>query len=119
MEENLWVTIVLACLGSSGFFAVVQMLLGRVFKKNDDRDELTQVIKSLKEDIREIQRDCKRQQLLTVMYHNPTNVDTILEIARVYFLELGGNWYVESEFQKWAKAQNVDLPRWFRDFARK
>lgn len=108
------VTLIVGLLGGGSIATLVQFF----FKRHDDRnDELADIKKELayiRSEIKESQRDRKRQQMLTMMYHNPTNIDTICEIGRVYFTELDGNWYMDMEFQKWLDEQGVPAPSWFR-----
>ena len=113
MDWGLIITLIIGLLGGGSVATLVQFF----FKRHDDRsDELAGIrseLKQIKAEILESQKDRKRQQLLTMMYHNPKNVDTICEIARVYFSELGGNWYMDTEFQKWLDEQGVPAPSWF------
>lgn len=103
-----------------GLYKFLEFLITRKDGKNKElialRKEIAGLKKSIEkiqDEIKESQRDRKRQQLLTMMYHNPTNIDTICEIARVYFEELDGNWYMDSEFQRWLDEQKVPAPSWF------
>lgn len=41
------VTIILACLGSGGLFALLQTILNRVFEKHDKNDESKVILKKL------------------------------------------------------------------------
>lgn len=56
-------------------------------------------------------KDTLRIQLLMVMKDQPENVDTILKLAQVYFVDLKGDWYMTSEFNKWAKKHDVIIPQ--------
>lgn len=112
MDSGL-ITLIVGLLGGGTFATLVQFFV----KRGDDKDtkyaEIKKELEYIRSEIKESQRDRKRQQLLTMMYHNPTNIDTICEIARVYFTELDGNWYMDMEFQKWLDEQKVPRPSWF------
>lgn len=72
--------------------------------------EMTEGIKSLNDITLETRRDTLRIQLSMYMQSQPDNVDTILKLAETYFIKLKGNWYMASEFAKWAKAHNIEIP---------
>ena len=50
-----------------------------------------------------------RLDLITALEHDPENIESILECARHYFLDLGGDFYVSKPFRKWAEKYNVDI----------
>lgn len=81
--------------------------------KKDSNDKiglLDNNIKEILEISKETQKDTTRIQLLMVIQQQPNNVDTILKLAERYFVKLKGDWYVTSEFNKWAKEHDVGLP---------
>jgi hypothetical protein len=45
-----------------------------------------------------------------ILEQQPGNIDTILKLAEEYFVKLGGDWYMTSEFNKWAKAHEIIVP---------
>lgn len=55
-------------------------------------------------------KDTLRIQLMMLIKDQPDNTDSILKVAEVYFLELDGDWYMTSEFKKWANAHNIEVP---------
>lgn len=122
MDTAIIVALIGALLGGSGITATILTLcLKRKFEKEDRQDEIKATIQAIrdelnaiKEEILESQRDRKRQQLLTLMYHDPTNIDTIMAVAKVYFKKLDGNWYMDSQFSQWMKEQGVEPPSWFK-----
>lgn len=66
-----------------------------------------QTILSVAEDTR---KDTLRIQLMMLMKEEENNIDTILKVAETYFVELQGDWYMTSEFSKWAKRHDVVIP---------
>ena len=66
-----------------------------------------QELKALSLDTR---KDTLRIQLLMYINSDAANTDTILKIAETYFVSLGGDWYMTSEFTKWAKKHDVQIP---------
>lgn len=57
-----------------------------------------------------IRLDTLRTQLLLYMYHEPHEHHTILEIAKVYFVDYGGDWIMTNKFKQWAREENVEVP---------
>jgi hypothetical protein len=108
MDRDLIMTIVLAILGSNGFFAVVQLLITR-----DDTK------KNVKGKLERLEKDGLRTQLLLLFLLMPDEKKEILTIAQHYFVKpphgLGGNWYMTSLFDKWIeKNLNGVKPEWFK-----
>ena len=62
------------------------------------------------ESLQDIRLDTLRTQLLLYMYHEPQEHNTILEIARVYFVEYHGDWIMTNKFKQWAKEEEVEIP---------
>ena len=66
-------------------------------------------LKPLRADINSLKLDETRIQLLLSMHDDPDNSDAILRVAQHYFVNLGGDWYMSAEFEKWAKAHRVNI----------
>lgn len=103
------ITIVLACIGSSGFFAIIQMLLNRLFIKHDRKDENINTLKRLTDraDIGDL--NDSRIQLLILINHYPQCHHEILKEAENYFINLKGDSWVSSIIAEWAEKENVDI----------
>jgi len=69
-------------------------------------------VKTLLDNTKETRKDTLRIQLLMILEQQPENIDTILKLAETYFVELHGDWYMTSEFNKWAKAHNIVVPQY-------
>lgn len=50
-----------------------------------------------------------RLELSNLIAHNPTNVAQIEMIARYYFVDLGGDWYMSGIYSNWAKEYGGDI----------
>lgn len=70
----------------------------------------TDAVDTLINTTNETRKDTLRIQLLMILEHQPDNIDTILKLAESYFVELHGDWYMTSEFNKWAKAHDIEVP---------
>lgn len=49
-----------------------------------------------------------RLELNTLIAHNPTNVLEIEKVARYYFIDLGGDWYMSQIYSDWAREYGGD-----------
>lgn len=58
----------------------------------------------------ETRKDTIRIQLIMYMQTQPENHDTIFKLAQKYFVKMKGDWFMTSEFKKWAKSQKVEIP---------
>lgn len=74
---------------------------------------VTSQVDILREESREADRKSElsrtRLELNTLISHNPTNVIEIEKVARYYFLELGGDWYMSQIYSDWAKEYEGDV----------
>lgn len=50
-----------------------------------------------------------RLELTTLIAHNPDNVLEIEKVARYYFIDLGGDWYMSQIYSNWAREYDADL----------
>ena len=96
-----------AALGSSGLFAFIQFLINRKDSKND-------VLKRMEKTQKSIQRDTTRTQLLVLISDYPENASEILMLAEKYFVQLEGNWYMSSIFNKWLSEREMPKPTWYK-----
>lgn len=102
-------TVIIACLGSSGLFAVIQLLLSRLFSKHDNRDENSKSLKRLAERADTGDLNDSRIQLLILINHYPKCHTEILKEAEHYFVDLCGDSWVASIVMNWAVQEGVDI----------
>lgn len=50
-----------------------------------------------------------RLELTTLISHNPTNIIEIEKVARYYFVDLGGDWYMSQIYSDWAREYGGDI----------
>lgn len=112
-----------AALGTGAIFAFVQFLITRYDEKHDAIKDLKSYIKSKFEEIdskfKEIEKrqvvaekDALRTQLLTLITSMPDEQQEILTLAKHYFVDLQGDWYMTSIFKKWCDGHDLE-PEWF------
>lgn len=96
------------------FTEVMQMARQQTLDMKADSDKriesFREAVDELIDTTRETRRDTLRIQLLMILAHQPDNIDTILKLAQTYFVDLHGDWYMTSEFNKWAKAHDIEIP---------
>lgn len=80
-------------------------------ESNELRAELKECMVNNKQMMVDIRRDTLRIQLSNYIKDQPENIDTIIKIAEEYFVHLKGDWYATSEFRKWAKAHDIEVPQ--------
>lgn len=105
--------------GLSGIFSTIVTAIFKIVdlrkeKKGQGIDaKLQPIINKLEEqskDLDQIRGDTVRLQLSNLIHREPENVDTILRVAQFYFCDLGKNWWMASEFKKWARVHDVEIP---------
>lgn len=94
-------SIVFAFIGSSTFCALFSWLSTR-------KSKTTKRIEC-------IERHCTRTQLLLLISDYPHNHEEIFKVSQEYFVKLGGNWYMDTIFNTWLKAEQLERPDWFRN----
>lgn len=82
-----------------------------ITESNELNAELRECMKLNKGLMLDIRKDTLRIQLSQYIKDQPNNIDTILKIAEEYFVKMKGDWYMTSEFQKWAKAHDIVVPQ--------
>ncbi len=94
--------------GAAGFFSA------QLDKHLDQKLEgLTSQISDLKSESdaadKKLELSNTRLELTTLIAHTPENVIEIERVARYYFLDLGGDWYMSKIYSDWAKVYGGDL----------
>ena len=125
MADNI-VTVLVALLASG----LIQYLMSRHDEKDEnlkaiEKDKKTLInaiadlkkyVESMFEEIEERQivaeKDALRTQLLVMIVNRPHEQQEILTLAKHYFVDLQGNWYMTSIFKKWCDTQGLE-PEWF------
>lgn len=74
------------------------------------QEEVRAYMTENKAQLLDIRKDTLRIQLSQYMKDQPENIDTILKLAETYFVQLKGDWYMTSEFSKWADSQGIKVP---------
>ena len=64
---------------------------------------------SIETTVNDIRQDTVRLQLDNLINNDSENVESILNVAKVYFIDMNGDWYMTEKFKKWGKEHDVDL----------
>ena len=66
-------------------------------------------IDSISDQVTELKLDTTRNQLLTLMKNYPDNEEEIMKVAKYYFKDLNGDWYMTSLFIEWGEEKGIDV----------
>lgn len=64
---------------------------------------------SISDQVTELKLDTTRNQLLTLMKNYPDNEEEIMKVAKYYFKDLNGDWYMTSLFIEWGEEKGIDV----------
>lgn len=64
---------------------------------------------SISNQVTELKLSTTRSQLLTLMNHYPNNDEEIMKVAKYYFKDLGGDWYMTGLFIEWGEENGIDV----------
>lgn len=96
-------------LGSAGVFSLIQFLVMRHDRKNDDLEEIKRDLATMKRSYEDTNVRVTRMELMGLIKDDPDNIDAILQVAEYYFIELDGNAYAHAVFEKWAIEHGVAI----------
>lgn len=101
-----WVQTTAGIITSVGIIATAAVGVGTwcVTKVNEGTNAK---IDAIAEQMHDLKLDTTRNQLLALMEHDE-NEEEVLKVAKYYFNDLKGDWYMTSLFEKWAKKHGVD-----------
>lgn len=101
-----WVQTTAGIITSVGIIATAAVGVGTwcVAKVNEGTNAK---IDAIAEQMQGLKLDTTRNQLLVLMEHDE-NEEEVLKVAKYYFQELKGDWYMTSVFERWAEKHGVD-----------
>lgn len=113
------VAILVALLGGSGLisgiFSIINTAISRRAMRGDKTKELEKEIAEVKKEAQENKQDVTRVQMLLLMSDYPDDIAEIMKVAEKYFREMGGNFYMDTLFNKWLDAHDLQKPSWFEN----
>lgn len=90
-------TIYLAILGSSLLGVIVSQIFELIKRKLDKNDTIKQLIARMDK----AEKDSVRTQLLILLSDYWYRDEEIMEVARHYFEDLKGDWYMTKLYEEW------------------
>ena len=102
-----YVAIIGTILGSAGLFGFIQFLISRRDRKKNSLHGIERELSSIKKTLTDLNIRVTRMELIRLINEDSENVDTILQVAEYYFIDLDGNAYAHAIFEKWAIEHNV------------
>ena len=106
--RELILPVVIAIIGSSGLMSFFQFLITR-------KDKIGERLASIDNMLNRLEKDGCRTQLLILISDYPGRQDEIMKLAKHYFYDLKGDWYLTSLFEKWLKDNEMLKPSWFKE----
>lgn len=101
---------IIAIIGiAGGIFGFAEFLINRADKKRTD--ELERLVSR----IDGISASQYRTEMLVMMNHYPEQTMEILKLAKHYFVDLQGDFYMTSLFAKYLRSNNLTIPTWFNE----
>ena len=98
---------------AGGSFLISQLDSAVAVQLDKQTDSIQADVKELsdKVDAQDRQTDLQltRLELMTLMDNNPYNVVEIEKVARHYFNDLKGDWYLSELYSTWAKTYGGDI----------
>lgn len=107
------ITTILGALVAGGSWLIHQVDNAVATRIENQTEDLQQEVKALsdKVDERDKQFDLQltRLELMNLIELDPHNVVEIEKVAKHYFSDLRGDWYLTSVYSKWAKQYGGDM----------
>lgn len=93
---------------------LIIFLIKRHDERSDKNDETLAELKDIKKQMKKMEKDSVRTQLLVLMQsYTYGDAGEILTVAEYYFVVLKGDWYMTSLFQQFCKKEQIPMPPWF------
>ncbi len=77
--------------------------------ENKMTEHLDARISTVENTVNDIRQDTIRLQLDNLINNDADNIESILTVAKVYFIDMKGDWYMTEKFKRWGKEHGVDL----------
>lgn len=77
--------------------------------ENKMTEHIDKRLTSVETTVNDIRQDTVRLQLDNLINNDSENIESILNVAKVYFIDMDGDWYMTEKFKKWGNEHDVDL----------
>lgn len=103
---DLGIAIVTGFLGAGGVIGFIQFLISRHDNNKSELNAIKKELDSIKSTLEETIIRVTRGELKDLIRDDPDNIEAIMQVAGYYFVDLDGDAYMHSIFEKWAQEHN-------------
>ena len=111
--NDIFIPICVAAVGSSALFGFFQFLINRRDRKGNLAAELSQTLNELRKNNSEQRLTLAKIELMLLISTYPDKTGDILDRAKTYFVDLGGDTYITGLFDEWMNNKKIDSPMWY------
>ena len=105
--------IVYAILGSGALSALIAGIFNLIVNRKGRLEEIENSLKTIDRRMKTAEKDSLRTQLLLLLSDYPEEANEIMTLAQHYFVDLKGDWYMTSMFNRWLVVHDIAKPEWF------
>ena len=104
---DIGVALISGLFGAGGLISLVQFLISRHDKKDDELKAIKKELNGMRDIQHEIIVRVTRGELKDLIRDDPDNIEAITQVGGYYFVDLDGDAYMHTIFEKWAKQHDV------------
>lgn len=114
--KDLLLPVVIAVVSSNAFFAFIQFLITRRDNNNKKFKAIEERFDKVDSRMNYIDQGNLRLQILVLIHLYPQRSEEIIKLAKKYFVDFKGNYYVTGIFKQYLDDNNLIYPQWFIDY---
>lgn len=111
--KDMLVPIIITIIGSNAFFGFIQFLISRKDSNNERFKSIEDKMTSIDNKINYIDQGGVRQQIMLLIHLYPQRDEEIIKLAKKYFIDFKGNYYLTTIFKQYLDDNNLTYPQWF------
>lgn len=102
---------------TTGAIKVYELIKASKEKSLEDRVKpiIVEALEPTNRRLDAVQLDVTRMRLMSLIRNEPSDAENILIIAKIYFVDMGGNSEASKLFARWLKQENIKKPAWFKE----
>lgn len=112
MIDQIVLPIIIAVIGSGGFFTFIQFMIGRHDREYEKK--IDKKLDGLSKNVEFIAHGCTRTQLMVLMKLFNDRKEEIITVAHRYFVDMKGDFYMTTLFESWLEENKITRPEWFK-----
>lgn len=114
--KDILVPIIISIVSSNAFFAFIQFLITRKDKDNKKYKDIEDRFNKIDERMKYLDQGNIRLQILVLIHLYPERSEEIIKLAKKYFVDFKGNYYVTSIFKQYLDDNKLIYPPWFINY---